>query len=128
LDTCLSKPLMKCILKKVSNMRKKTRKDSKHLIYEIVNTISGRSYIGITSLSQFYHTKSKRYAALRRFQKHYSKAMRTKLDWELYRDMREYGKDVYDVFIVDVVKGKALAHQIETELLKEFEYELNSTH
>jgi hypothetical protein len=119
---------MKCILKKVSNMRKKTRKDSKHLIYEIVNTISGRSYIGITSLSQFYHTKSKRYAALRRFQKHYSKAMRTKLDWELYRDMREYGKDVYDVFIVDVVKGKALAHQIETELLKEFEYELNSTH
>jgi len=26
------------------------------------------------------------------------------------------------------VRGKALAHQIETQLLKEFQYELNSTH
>ena len=42
--------------------------------------------------------------------------------------MREHNEDVYDLFIVDVVRGKALAHQIETELLKEFEYELNSTH
>ena len=32
----------------------KTRKDSKHLIYEIENTITGACYIGVTSLSQFY--------------------------------------------------------------------------
>jgi hypothetical protein len=34
----------------------------------------------------------------------------------------------YELFIVDVVRGKALAHQIETDLLREFNYELNSTH
>jgi hypothetical protein len=43
-------------------------------------------------------------------------------------DMRENDPEVYELFIVDVVRGKALAHQIEVELLKEFNYELNSTH
>jgi len=42
--------------------------------------------------------------------------------------MRENDPEVYELFIVDVVRGKALAHKIETELLKEFQYELNSTH
>jgi hypothetical protein len=42
--------------------------------------------------------------------------------------MREYGTDVYDVFVLDVVRGKAAAHQLEVTLLKEFQYELNSTH
>jgi hypothetical protein len=42
--------------------------------------------------------------------------------------MRENDPEVYELFIVDVVRGKKLAHQIEVELLKEFNYELNSTH
>lgn len=109
-------------------MRKKTRKDSKHLIYEIENTANGKSYIGVTSLSQFYNTKSVRYAAIRRFQKHYSRAHKEQLDWTLYKDMRRYDKDVYNVWILDVVKGKELAHQIETEYLRAGIYKLNSTH
>ena len=109
-------------------MRKKTRKDSKHLIYEIENSLTGQSYIGVTSLSQFYHTKSVRYAANRRFQKHYSKAKSGECKWKLHKDMRKYGGDVYNVWILDVVKGKELAHQIETEFLQQKRYELNSTH
>ena len=109
-------------------MRKKTRKDSKHLIYEIENTINGKTYIGVTSLSQFYHTKSVRYAAIRRFQKHYSRAHKELLDWALYKDMRKHDRDVYNVWIIDVVKGKERAHQIETGLLQTQEYKLNSTH
>ena len=108
-------------------MRKKTRKDSKQLIYEIYNTVNKKSYLGVTSISQFYHTKSINYAALRRFQKHYSRAMREGLDWALYNDMRKYGKEVYDVYIYDVVKGKAEAHRIETELLRTKKFKLNST-
>ena len=42
--------------------------------------------------------------------------------------MKEWGPDVYDVFLLEVVRGKAKAHQLETKLLKEFQYELNSTH
>ena len=106
----------------------KTRKDSKHLIYEIENTLTGECYIGVTSLSQFYHTKSVRYAANRRFQKHMSKARTGECTWLLHKDMRKYGADVYNVWILDVVKGKKLAHTIETEFLQQKSYKLNSTH
>lgn len=104
-------------------MRKK-RSDINHVIYEIVNTSNGKSYIGITAaVGRRYN-----YSAVLRFQKHQSRARKENKEWALYIDMRENDPSVYELFIVDVVRGKALAHQIETKLLKEFEYELNSTH
>jgi predicted GIY-YIG superfamily endonuclease len=104
-------------------MRKK-RSDRNHVIYEIVNTSNGKSYIGITAaVGRRYN-----YSAVLRFQKHQSRARKENKEWALYIDMRENDPSVYELFIVDVVRGKALAHQIETKLLKEFEYELNSTH
>lgn len=105
-------------------MARKKRNDRNHVIYEIVNTINGKSYIGITAAIG----RKFSYSAKLRLQKHFSRARRENKDWALYRDMRENDASVYDLFIVDVVRGKALAHQIEVELLKEFQYELNSTH
>lgn len=105
-------------------MSRKKRSDRNHIIYEIVNTSNGKSYIGITAaIGRRFH-----YSAKLRLQKHFSRARRENKDWALYRDMRENDQSVYDLFIVDVVRGKALAHQIEVELIKEFNYELNSTH
>jgi predicted GNAT family acetyltransferase len=105
-------------------MNRKKRSDRNHVIYEIVNTENGKSYIGITAaIGRRFH-----YSAKLRLQKHFSRARREDKQWALYIDMREHSEDVYDLFIVDVVRGKALAHQIEVELLKEFQYELNSTH
>lgn len=105
-------------------MNRKKRSDRNHIIYEIVNTINGKSYIGITAaIGRRFH-----YSAKLRLQKHFSRARRENKDWALYIDMRENDESVYDLFIVDVVRGKALAHQIEVELIKEFNYELNSTH
>lgn len=105
-------------------MSRKKRSDRNHIIYEIVNTANGKSYIGITAaIGRRFH-----YSAKLRLQKHFSRARRENKDWALYRDMRENDQSVYDLFIVDVVRGKALAHQIEVELIKEFNYELNSTH
>ena len=49
-------------------------------------------------------------------------------DWALYKDMKKFNKDVYELYVVEVVRGKALAHQKEVEYLKEYNYELNSTH
>ena len=104
-------------------MRKK-RSDRNHVIYEIVNTTNGKSYLGVTAaIGRRYN-----YSAVLRFQKHCSRARKENKQWALYIDMRENTPDVYELFIVDVVRGKALAHQIEVELLKEFNYELNSTH
>ena len=104
-------------------MRKK-RNDRNHVLYEIVNTSNGKSYLGITAaIGRRFH-----YSAKLRLQKHFSRARKENKQWALYIDMRENDESVYELFIVDIVRGKALAHQIETQLLKEFEYELNSTH
>jgi predicted GIY-YIG superfamily endonuclease len=104
-------------------MRKK-RNDRNHVLYEIVNTNNGKSYLGITAaIGRRFH-----YSAKLRLQKHFSRARKENKQWALYIDMRENDQDVYELFIVDIVRGKALAHKIETELLKEFQYELNSTH
>ena len=104
-------------------MRKK-RSDRNHIIYEIINTINGKSYIGVTQCIG----RAFNYSALRRFQKHVSRAKQENKDWALYNDMRKYGPDVYDVYVKDVVRGKAEAHQIETFYLQNFKYKLNSTH
>ena len=105
-------------------MNRKKRSDRNHIIYEIVNTNNGKSYIGITAaIGRRFN-----YSAKLRLQKHFSRARRENKEWALYIDMRENDETVYDLFIVDVVRGKKLAHQIEVELIKEFNYELNSTH
>jgi hypothetical protein len=105
-------------------MNRKKRNDRNHIVYEIVNTENGKSYIGITAAIG----RRFQYSAKLRLQKHFSRARREDKQWALYIDMREHEQEVYQLFIVDIVRGKALAHQIEVELLKEFQYELNSTH
>ena len=102
-------------------MRKK-RSDRNHIVYEIVNTINGKRYIGITqAIGRAFN-----YSALRRFQKHISRAKQENKDWALYKDMKKYGPDVYDVYVFDIVRGKAEAHRIEREQLKLNDYKLNS--
>ena len=104
-------------------MRKK-RNDRNHIIYEIVNTINGKCYIGVTACIG----RAFNYSAVRRFQKHCSRAKMESKDWALYNDMRKYGANVYDVFVKDVVRGKAEAHKLETMYLQNYHYKLNSTH
>jgi len=104
-------------------MSRKKRKDRNHVIYEIVNTLTGKSYLGVTAaIGRRFN-----YSVVLRFQKHCSRARKENKQWALYIDMRENDKSVYELFIVDVVRGKALAHEIETKLLKKYDYELNST-
>lgn len=102
-------------------MRKK-RIDRNHIVYEIVNTVNGKRYIGVTqAIGRAFN-----YSAVRRFQKHISRAKKENKDWALYNDMRKYGADVYDVYVFDIVRGKAEAHSIEREQLKIGNYKLNS--
>ena len=105
-------------------MNRKKRNDRNHIVYEIVNTENGKSYIGVTAaLGRRFH-----YSAKLRLQKHFSRARKENKNWALYNDMREYGQEVYELFIVKVIRGKAAAHQYETKQLQKFHYELNSTH
>ena len=104
--------------------RTKRRSDRNHVVYEIYNTVNGKFYLGITAATG----RRFNYSAKLRFQRHCSRARLENRDWLLYQDMREYPHDVYEVHVLRVVRGKALAHKTETELLNRFIYELNSTH
>ena len=105
-------------------MNRKKRNDRNHVVYEIVNTENGKSYIGVTAaIGRRFN-----YSAKLRLQKHFSRARKENKNWSLYNDMREYGQEVYDLFILKIIRGKAAAHQYETEQLQKFHYELNSTH
>jgi len=105
-------------------MNRKKRTDRNHIIYELTNVINGKQYLGVTqAIGRRFN-----YSVLRRFQKHISRAKKENWDWELYKDMRKYGPDVYDVYLIEVVRGKAEVHIKETELLQRYEYKLNSTH
>ena len=104
-------------------LRTKRRSDRNHVIYQIYNTINGKFYLGITAVTgRRFH-----YSAKLRFQRHCSRARLENKDWALYEDMRKYSHDVYEVHVLRVVRGKALAHKTETELLNTYDYKLNST-
>ena len=105
-------------------MNRKKRIDRNHIIYEIENTINGKKYIGVTQCIG----RKVLYSALRRFQKHVCRAKQEAWDWALYKDMKKYGPEVYNVWVLNVVRGKAEAHTLEIELLKKGNYKLNSTH
>ena len=105
-------------------MNRKKRNDRNHVIYEIVNTENGKSYIRVTvAIGRRFH-----YSAKLRLQKHFSRARKESKDWNLYNDMREHAQEVYDLFILKVIRGKKQAHEYETKQLQKFHYELNSTH
>ncbi|NDD54722.1 hypothetical protein EBZ39_12800 [bacterium] len=49
-------------------------------------------------------------------------------DWPLYRDMRRWDGEesaIYEVTVLQVVRGKAEAHRIETELINTLKPKLN---
>lgn len=106
------------------NMRKK-RTDRNHVIYLLTNTINDKQYIGITVAKG----RAFKWSALNRFHKHVSRArIELDKDWPLYRDMRKYEGDesiVYEISVLQVVRGKAEVHRIETELINTIKPKLN---
>jgi hypothetical protein len=104
--------------------RTKRRSDRNHVIYEIYNTVNGKFYLGITAATG----RRFNYSARLRFQRHCSRARLENKDWLLYQDMRKYPHDIYEVYVLDVVRGRKKAHEIEVKLLKKYDYKLNSTH
>jgi len=101
----------------------KKRNDRNHILYEIVNTQNNKRYIGLTVARGRAYNKSINI----RFHQHCVRAFKENKDWALYNDMRSYEHNVYAVYILDIVRGKAAAHELETYYIHNFQYELNST-
>ena len=97
--------------------------DRNHILYEIVNTITGKRYIGLTVARGRAYKKSINI----RFHQHCMRALTEDKTWKLYQDMRKYEFSDYEVIILDIVRGKAEAHRLETHYIHNYEYELNST-
>jgi secreted trypsin-like serine protease len=103
--------------------QRKRRSDRNQAIYMLENTITGEQYIGLTVVS--YRGNAQR-TIQRRFLKHVQRAMTENKDWGLSRNIRKYGAESFIVMLVDVVRGKAEAHKVETALINELQPALNT--
>lgn len=99
--------------------RRKKRVDRNHIVYKL--QVRNLTYIGVT-----YIEKDAKRSLRRRWQKHVRRALTEQLDWALCKAIRKYGSDKFTVEILDVVRGKAQAHNIEREYIRELRPKLNT--
>lgn len=91
---------------------RKKRTDRTHIIYEIV-TDQG-SYIGVTAKTESTVLKSLKARAA----KHWYRARKESKDWLLCEVLRNYtDKSQVDIRAVELIRGKAVAHTRERELI-----------
>lgn len=102
-------------------MKRKTRSDRNHAIYQITNEVTGDFYIGVTVASGSVAKCLKV-----RVQKHVRRALTENKDWALCVAIREYGPENFTYFLIEKVRGKAEAHARERELTRELEPTLNT--
>ena len=102
-----------------TTVKRKKRSDRTHIIYRL--TVAKMEYIGITAKTQSTILKSVRL----RFAKHAERARNENKPWPLYKAIRKFGIEMFDLEIVEIVRGKAIAHAREVELIKVRKPKLN---
>lgn len=102
--------------------KRKRRSDRMHIIYLLTNTVTGENYIGLTACID----RSGRETLAARWSRHVSRAFCQDKTWALCENIRKWGPDVFHREIISFVRGKAAAHQLETELKKQGCPELNT--
>ena len=100
--------------------KRKTRTDRNHIIYSLA--IGKREYIGVTVVNNRSPSKSLN----RRWQKHVQRAYAENKGWKLCEAIRKYGPDAFTVEVVQVVRGKAAAHNVERDLIRVRKPKLNT--
>lgn len=108
-----------CMLK----MQRKRRADRNHVIYYIQNVVTHEFYIGLTAL---VYKGNVRKTLTRRMQKHLQRAMSEDKNWSLSNALRTDGPEAFVFGPLEIVRGKAAAHIVETQLIKEHNPILNT--
>jgi TfoX/Sxy family transcriptional regulator of competence genes len=100
---------------------RKKRVDRNHIIYELV--VNGKNYIGVTAKTEATINKS----VLARAAKHFYRAKKEDKNWSLCVELRKLdNKSEIEVFVHEVIRGKAEAHKREVELRRKIKPTLNT--
>ena len=103
------------------NTNRKKRIDRNHIIYELV--VNGKNYIGVTAKTESTVNKS----VLSRAAKHFYRAKTETKNWLLCAELRTLAdKSEIEVYVHEVIRGKAAAHKREVELRRMIKPVLNT--
>ena len=103
------------------NTPRKKRVDRNHIIYEL--RVNGQSYIGVTAKTETTVNKS----VLARAAKHFYRAKKEAKDWALCHALRALAdKSEIEVYVHEIIRGKAAAHKREVELRRMINPVLNT--
>ena len=116
----LVKPLYNQHMDTKNTIRKK-RNDRNHIIYELV--VNGLNYIGVTAKTESTVNKS----VLSRAAKHFYRAKTETKNWLLCQELRKLSdKSEIEIYVHEVIRGKAAAHKREVELRRQLKPILNT--
>ena len=100
---------------------RKKRVDRLHVIYELV--VNGKNYIGVTAKTESTVNKS----VLSRAAKHFYRAKTEDKAWLLCAELRKLNdKSEIEVYVHEVIRGKAAAHKREVEIRRTVKPVLNT--
>ena len=100
---------------------RKKRVDRNHIIYELV--VNGKNYIGVTAKTESTVNKS----VLSRAAKHFYRAKKEDKNWLLCAELRKLSdKSEIEVYVHEVIRGKAEAHKREVEIRRMVKPVLNT--
>ena len=103
------------------NTPRKKRTDRNHIIYEL--RVNGLNYIGVTAKTETTINKS----VLARAAKHFYRAKTETKNWLLCQELRKLtDKSEIEVYVHEVIRGKAAAHKREVELRRLINPTLNT--
>ena len=103
-------------------LKRKKRCDRNHVIYLITNVLTEEFYIGVTAAIRQAYLKS----AKHRFRQHISDATTRVKNSKLHESIRYYGKDNFSITVLHVIRSKLVAHEVETNLIRQYKPQLNT--